>query len=84
MTLRCTTFRIMIFCVQSFRKSVILFFSTALVSCLATTFRLSHDALQRLSSWARFSASCSKSTCEGESLGEPEKEVVGHQQSNMK
>lgn len=62
MTLLWTTFRMMILCVQSFRKSVSLFFSAALVSCLATTFRLSHDALQRLSSWTRFSDSSSKST----------------------
>lgn len=62
MTLLWTTFRTMTLCVQSFRKSVSLAFKAALVSCLVTIFRLSHDALQRLSSWARFSASTSKST----------------------
>ncbi len=59
----CTTFRMMILSVQSFRKSVILFFMLGLVSCLATTLRLSQDALHFLSNWIRFSDNCSKSTC---------------------
>lgn len=63
MTRLWTTFRMRILWVQSFRNSVILFFCAVLVSCLATTFRLSHEALQRFSSWTRFSESSSKSTC---------------------
>lgn len=59
----CTTFRMMILSVQSFRNSVILFFKLGLVSCLATTLRLSQDALHFLSNWIRFSDNCSKSTC---------------------
>lgn len=70
MTLLWTTFRTMILCVQSFRNSVNLVFKAALVSCLATIFRLSHDALQRLSSWARFSASTSKSTWKHKPVGQ--------------
>lgn len=59
----CTTFRMMILSVQSFRNSVILLFKLGLASCLATTLRLSQDALHFLSNWIRFSDNCSKSTC---------------------
>jgi len=45
----CTTFRMIILSVQSFRNSVILFFKLGFVSCLATTFRLSQEALHFLS-----------------------------------
>lgn len=60
--LRWTILRMMILSAQSFRKSDIFCFSWGFISCLAMTFRWSHDALQRRSIWHRFSCSWSKST----------------------
>lgn len=60
--LRWTILRMMILSAQSFRKSDIFCFSWGFISCLAMTFRWSHEALQRRSIWQRFSCSWSKST----------------------
>jgi len=62
MILRWTILRMIILSAQSLRKSDIFCFSWAFISCLAITFRWSHEALQRRSIWHRFSCSWSKST----------------------
>lgn len=59
---RCTVFSMRILSAQSFRKSVNFCLSAGFISCLAISFKFSHDALQRRSICARFSCSKSKST----------------------
>lgn len=62
---RWTVFSMMILSAQSFKKSVNFCLSAGFISCLAISFKFSHDALQRRSICARFSCSKSKSTWRG-------------------